>query len=48
MFTFVRSMMVWLGVTMDKDVSEETSGNRSSKRRRDDDVVEAAFALRFK
>lgn len=52
MLTFVRSMMEWLGGTVNKeDVGEEGSGGRQrNTRRRDDegdDDALGALALRF-
>lgn len=53
MLTFVRSMMEWLGGTINKeDVGEDGAGGRqNNKRKRDDEGDEdalGAFALRFK
>lgn len=53
MLAFVRSMMEWLGGTINKeDVGEENAGTkeRNKRKRDDDDDNEAlgALALRFK
>jgi cleavage and polyadenylation specificity factor subunit 2 len=48
MLTFVRSMMEWLGGTINKEDVGEDSGNRRNKRKRDDeDEALGALALRF-